>query len=603
MKSDRAEDVPPLGRERVFQGLGVAPGIALGTAWVSDDTAPSTPEYLIEADGLEAESQRLKDAVALATKQLKKLKVKSQSLPPAAAEELGYLLDARLQMLAGSRLIRTADKLIAELRLNAEAAVRATIAEISDGFSRMGDAYLAARGEDVREVGERLIRCLMATPYVALKHLPEGCILIAADLTPADTALLDPKLVLGFATETGGKESHTAIMARSLGVPAILGIAHLVEGLKTGDPIILDGHAGKLIVHPTPETRGRYEAEGAALKRERKRLSRLRDVPAITLDGFTIGLNANIELPRDLEGAHRVGAEGVGLLRTEFLYMNRDHAPDEDEQYEFLREVVEGMEGSPVTIRTIDIGGDKLAPALREQIGEPIEEAPNPALGVRGVRLSLAHPRLFDTQLAAILRAAVHGPVRILLPMISHIGEVHQAREALERVHKRLKRRKVNVPEKLPPLGVMIEVPGAALSADGLAAVSDFFAIGTNDLTMYTLAIDRGDERVAALYEPLHPAVLRLIQFTVEAGLRYRIPVSICGEIAGDPRFVPLLLGIGVRELSMSAPKLPSVKERIRALSLTEASRRARTIMDQADAKRIGELLDDFIANLGVHSI
>ena len=602
MKNDRT-DAPPPGSERVYQGLGVAPGIALGTAWVSDDTAPSTPEYLIEPEAVAAELQRLKEAVAFAAKQLRKLKVKAQALPPAAAEELGYLLDARLQMLAGSRLIRTAEKLITELRLNAEAAVRATIAEISDGFSRMNDAYLAARGDDVREVGERLIRCLMATPYVALKHLPEGSILIAADLTPADTALLDPKLVLGFATEQGGKESHTAIMARSLGVPAILGIADLVTVLKTGDPIILDGHAGKLIVHPTPETRAQYEAGEAALKQERKRLSRLRDVPGVTLDGFSIGLNVNLELPRDLDGAHTVGAEGVGLLRTEFLYMNRDAAPDEDEQYEFLRAVIEGMDGRPVTVRTIDVGGDKLAPALREQIGEPLEESPNPALGVRGVRLSLAHPRLFDTQLAAILRAAAHGPIRILLPMISQISEVHAAREAVERVYKRLKRRKVPLPEKLPPLGVMIEVPGAALSADGLAAVSDFFAIGTNDLTMYTLAIDRGDERVAALYEPLHPAVLRLIQFTVEAGLRYRIPVSICGEIAGDPRFTPLLLGLGVRELSMSAPKLPSVKERVRALSLTEASRRARTIMDQADAKRIGELLDDFIANLGSHSV
>lgn len=584
--------------ERVLVGLAIAPGVAIGTAWIVTEDSLPTPEYLIGEDEVPAEHKRFAEAVAVASKQLKKLKSKAQALPPAAAEELGYLIDARLQMLAGSRLVRGVEKLVAELHLNAEAAVRVTIAEIVEGFAQMGDSYLSARGEDVREVGERLIRTLLKTPYQALQHVPAGSVLIADDLTPGDTALLDPGRVAGFATVLGGAESHTAIMARSLGLPAVLGVSALLTGVPHNAPVIIDGSAGKVIVDPTPETLAHYEAMSAELAEEIRRLSTLSALPAITRDGVEVSLQANLELPRDVEIALKHGARGVGLLRTEFLFMNRDTAPDEDEQYALLREIVEGMNGRTVTIRTIDVGGDKLAPSLREQIGEPTVEAPNPALGVRGVRLSLAHPKLFETQLAAILRAAAHGPVRLLLPMIATPGEVLAAREAVDRVYKRLKRRKVPVPDQLPPLGVMIEIPGAALSADALAQVADFFAIGTNDLTMYTLAIDRGDERVAPLYNPLHPAVLRLIQFTVEAGMRYRVPVSICGEIAGDARFTALLLGLGVRELSMAAPKLSRVKQRIRAMSLSEAGMRARRIMDQVDSSRIADLLDDFNSGL-----
>lgn len=584
--------------ERLLTGLAIAPGIAIGPAWVASEDSLPTPDHLIAAEDIPAELKLFADAVALAVKQIKKLKTKAQTLPPAAAEELGYLLDARLQMLAGSRLVRGVERMITELQLNAAAAVRVTIAEILEGFARMGDSYLSARGEDVREVGERLIRNLLKTPYQALQHIPAGSVLLSDDLTPGDTALLDPSQVAGFATVLGGAESHTAIMARSLGLPAVLGVPNLLEEVRHGTLVILDGGAGRIIVSPTAETLAEYRARSAEFAEENRRLATLSALPAITRDGAEVQLSANVELPRDVEPALAHGAGGVGLLRTEFLFMSRDSAPDEEEQYSLLRDIVTGMKGRPVTIRTIDVGGDKLAPSLREQIGEPTAEAPNPALGVRGVRLSLAHPKLFETQLSAILRAAAHGPVRILLPMIATPGEVIAAREAIDRVWKRLKRRKVPLPEVLPPVGVMIEVPGAALAADALAQVADFFSIGTNDLTMYTLAIDRGDERVAPLYNPLHPAVLRLIQFTVEAGLRYRVPVSICGEIAGDARFTALLLGLGVRELSMSAPKLPRVKQRIRAMSLSEAGMRARRIMDQVDSARIADLLDDFNSSL-----
>jgi phosphotransferase system enzyme I (PtsI) len=321
-------------------------------------------------------------------------------------------------------------------------------------------------------------------------------------------------------------------------------------------------------------------------------LGRLKRVPAVTRDGEAVTLLANLELPRETEPALAAGAEGIGLLRTEFMFMNREDLPNEEEQYRALKAIVDAMDGRPVTIRTLDIGGDKLAWPLSAHLAE----SANPALGLRAIRLSLKERPLLEAQLGAILRASAHGPVRILLPMISSVTEVRQVRQVMATLVRRLKRRKVKIADPLPPLGVMIEVPGAALSADALAQVADFFAIGTNDLTMYTLAIDRSEERVAHLYNSLHPAVLRLIQFTAEAALRARIPISVCGEIAGDPRYTALLLGLGVRELSMAWPALPRVKQRIRSIDLLAATRRARMIMDQSDSGRIAALLDDFNA-------
>ncbi len=459
-------------------------------------------------------------------------------------------------------------------------------------FEGLDDAYLAARADDVREVGNRLLRNLTKTPYEAFKHLPEGAIVIAEELTPADTALLDPDRVAGFATAIGGAQSHTAIMARSLELPAVLGIPELLTKIKSGDPLVIDGYTGRVVIHPTRERLAQYERRTAEIEQEQKQLSRLRRLPSMTTDGRRIGLFANLELPREVEHALQAGAAGVGLLRTEFLYMNRPDLPSEDQQYEILREIVEGMSGRPVTIRTLDIGNDKLAPALKDHM----VETANPALGLRAIRLSLRHRDLLDAQLGAMLRASAHGPVRILLPMISAVSEVKQTRAALEQVAKRLKKRGVKIADPLPPLGIMIEIPGAALAADALAQCSDFFAIGSNDLTMYTLAIDRGEEQVAHLYNPLHPAVLRLIQFASEAALRGRIPISVCGEIAGDPKFVPLLLGLGIQELSMAVGNIPRIKQRVRSLDFAAAARCARIIMEQTDSGRIAMLLDDFNA-------
>jgi phosphoenolpyruvate-protein phosphotransferase (PTS system enzyme I) len=578
--------------ERRLTGIGVSPGIAIGSAYLVEGGDLQVHESHIPEHEVEAERARFTEAVETSLKQLRKLKTKTSGLPPSAAEEIGYLLDAHLAMLSNSRLVRGAGERIGRSRINAERAVELEIDDITRSFAAMRDPYLAARGDDIRVVGTRLIRNLIRKPYVAYSGVPEGAVIIADELTPADTALMDPQRIAGFATETGGADSHTAIVARALGLPAVLAVGDLVAEARPEGSVIIDGGEGAVIIDPSPQTVADYEARREALSRERRYLARLRRLPAVTRDGVELALEANLELPIELERALANGAMGLGLVRSEFLYMNRDDLPGEDEQYAVFSALVRGMEGRPVTVRTFDLGGDKLARSLSEHYAE----SDNPALGLRAIRLSLQDRRLLDPQLAAMLRAAVEGPLRIMLPMITTAGEIRRVREAMEQVARRLRRRGMPVPKPLPALGAMIEVPGAALAADALAAESDFFSIGTNDLIQYTLAIDRSDEQVAHLYNPLHPAVLRLIQFTIEAGLRRGMPVSVCGEMAGEPRFTALLIGLGLRNLSMAPSNIPRVKQRIRTLDMVAATRRARAIMDQSDSGRIAALLDDFNA-------
>jgi phosphoenolpyruvate-protein phosphotransferase (PTS system enzyme I) len=588
MRIDEAEG--EAAGERILSGLGVSPGIAIGPTHVGEGGAlPVRERHLPEAE-IDAERRRFAEAVALSLKQLRKLKTKSAALPESAAEEVGYLLDAHLAMLSNSRLVRGAEQRIGRTRINAERAVQIEIDEIAKGFAAMRDAYLAARIEDIRVVGTRLIRNLIKQPYAAYSDVAAGAVILAEELTPADTALMDPQRIAGFAAQTGGAESHTAIVARALGLPAVLAVPDLLEHARADRMVVIDGGAGTVIIDPSAETIRDYETRRETLARERRLLARLRRLPAITRDGVEITLEANLELPVELAQAVASGAAGLGLVRSEFLYMNRDDLPGEEEQYTAFATLVRGMEGKPVTIRSLDLGAEKIAPALADRTAAP----DNPALGLRGIRLSLQDRRLLDPQLAAMLRAAAEGPLRILLPMISNAGEIRRVREAMSQVARRLKRRGAALPEALPPLGAMIEVPGAALAADALAGEADFFAIGTNDLVQYTLAIDRSDEQVAHLYNPLHPAVLRLIQFAVEAALRRGMPISVCGEMAGEPRYTALLLGLGLRNLSMAPSNIPRVKQRIRNLDMVAATRRARAIMDQSDAGRIAALVDDF---------
>jgi phosphotransferase system enzyme I (PtsI) len=578
--------------ENVFEGLGVSPGIGIGKAYVREVGIIAIPEYRIAESDIAQEVKRFRKAVARSRQQIRRMRKKTDTMHDAAGEEMGFLLDAYFQMLKGSRLIRGAEERITNKAMNAEAAVRAEIREITKGFSDMKDPYLAARATDICDVGNRVMRNLTKTPIKPFSSVPAGSIVVAEELTPADTAQLNPKSISGFCTMLGGAEGHTAIMARALGLPAALGAAGLMRGVSTGDTIIVDGNTGIVVINPDEKTLACYIKRKEEHERQIQRLAGLRKRPAITLDGTEIELQANVELPIEADMVRQAGAAGIGLLRSEFMFMNRTDIPSEDEQYDSFRILVEQMKGKPVTIRTLDIGGDKISAAMVNRFGNSVVSA----LGLRGIRLSLAKPEILETQFRAILRAGAHGPVRILLPMVTNAAEVRKARDIMARAARRLKRRGVPISLPLPPIGVMIEVPGAALAADTLAQAADFFSIGTNDLTMYTLAVDRSDKQVAHIYDSLHPAVLRLIQATGNAALRARIPVAICGEMAGDPRLAALLLGLGFRELSMTASSIPRVKQRIRSLDIIAADHRARVIMDQVDSGRIATLLDDFNA-------
>ena len=579
-------------KEQHFDGLGVATGIAIGPAYVRQSGAIDVPERKIPKKKIASEQKRLQVAIRLARRQIRLLQSRATAKSGANGEELIYLLDAYVHMLQDSRLVRGAEKRIADDQINAEAAVKAEIAAIAEVFQSMDDSYIAARIDDIREVGNRLLRNLTKTPVKPFSAVPAGSIIIAEQLSPADTAQLDPERIAGAATTGGSAEGHTAIMARALGLPTVLGAPGLTAETKTGDTIIVDGNAGRVIVNPTARTISAYERRRTEHRKQTRRLDRLRNLAAVTRDAVAITLEANVELPIEMDMVTQAGAEGVGLLRTEFMFMNRDDIPSEDEQVAQLKSVIDVMGKRPVTVRTLDVGAEKPVAALLNGI-DPAAVA---NLGLRGIRLSLARPEALKTQFRAILRAANSGSVRILLPMISAVSEVRKAREILKKSAEKLTRQGIKIPDPLPPLGVMIEVPGAALAADALAQHSDFFAIGSNDLTMYTLAIDRGNEHVAHLFDPLHPGLLRLLQFTANAALRARIPISVCGEMAGDPRYTALLLGLGIRELSMTPSSIPLVKQRIRELDLAAASHRAGVIMDQVDAGRIAMLLDDFNA-------
>lgn len=583
----------PRQQEKTLRGIGVSHGIAIGPAFLVQVDRPHVPQWFIAPDKMADEQNRFQAAVATAQEELSALKAQSIRLPETAAEEIALLLDAHMAMLSGSRLVRGVLKRITDDGMNAEAAIESVMRDLTDQFRALKDQYIAARIDDVEAVSNRLIRILMNLPYIALDSVPPGGIVLAKEISPADTALMDPQRFAGIATVHGGAAGHTAVMARSLGIPAVLGLdPALLDSGGKGTVAIVDGVNGVLILNPSAETLAEYRTRQQNLQAVRSDLDKLAALPAVLTDGEKISLRANLELPRDTDAIVASGAEGIGLFRTEFLFMNRSTLPDEDEQYASMAAVVRAMQGHTVTFRTLDIGGDKIARA----VGDWLAEATNPALGLRAIRLSLKQPHLLVAQFRAMLRAAALGPVRILLPMVTTAEEVEQSAQLLRRCYADLKAEGADVPAALPPLGTMIEIPAAALSADSLAAVSDFFALGTNDLVQYTVAIDRGNDKVAALYNPLNPAVLRLIEFTLEAARRAGIPVSICGEMGADPKYTPLLLGLGLREFSVGPAALPRIKQRIRSLSLAAAEAHARQVMDQYDPAQIIAIVEQFDA-------
>ena len=588
--------------EASFTGIPVSAGVAIGPVFSSVEPQPEIARHTVPASETGSENTRLDEAIAQSRKQLKKLQARLAVMPDDSQNEIAPLIDAYLRMLDSSRLIRNARQRIQEMLLSAESAVAeeadaiagAILAQAEPGMPAEDQASLRRRADEVLEIARRLIRNLTQAPFRSFSGLPEGAILICESLRPADAALLDPARLAGVATDEGGAEGHTAIMLRALGVPAVLGAPGIAHAIHSGDIAIVDGGEGHVVLNPGDERLATARRSVAAFARERQRFGRLRGLPAETVDGEAVELQANLELPLELPLIQQSGAFGIGLLRTEFLFMNRETVPDEDIQTESYRTVIEAMGGSPVSIRVLDWGGEKQIEALASAGIVPEVVDANPALGLRGIRLLLRRPELLEAQFAAILRAAAAGPVKVMLPMVTTVGEVRAAREVYERVARRMRRRGEHIPEHLPPLGIMIETPGAALSADALALEADFFAIGTNDLTAYTLAVDRAETEVAGLYDPLHPAVLRLVQFATEAALRMRMPVSVCGEMAANAHLTPLLLGLGVRSFSMNAGAVPRVKQTVRGVKIDDCVRLARRVMEQADSAKIAELVEAF---------
>lgn len=575
--------------ERLFDGIGITHAIALGHVYVIDLDLTPPPLRHIEADEVADETARFEETVRAALDEIDALLHRErQEQGDDSDSEILLLLEAHRAMLAGSRLVRGTRARIAAEKLSAESAVEAEVAALAAQFRSLSDRYIAERVDDVAAVGRRLVRRLIDCPSMPLAAVPAGGIVLARDLTPAETALLEPDRIGGIITVHGGAAGHTAVVARGIGMPAVLGVNEAILNIAvSGARIIVDGVDGRVIVNPSDETWDLYNAKHRLLEDERAVLASLVAASATTTDGHDILLRANLEQPRDAATITAVGAQGIGLFRTEFLFMNRATLPSEDEQYQAMAGVVDAMQGEEVTFRTLDIGGDKMAAALDRHL----EDAVNPALGLRAIRLSLKYPDLLKTQFRAILRAGAHGPVRILLPMVTTADEVVRARAILDEAWAGLASEGARLPTQRPAVGTMIEIPAAALSADSLAAVSDFFALGTNDLVQYTVAIDRGNDQVSDLYNPLNPAVLRLIQFAVEAGRRAGLTVSICGEMGADPTLTALLLGLGIREISVGAASVGRIKKRIRELSLRDAEAHANEVLMQYDPAVIRALV------------
>ena len=581
--------------ETVLDGIPACAGVAIGIAHCTHDHDDAIgTERSLSGDEIEIEIQRLDAATERSRAQIRRLRERLDLRPDDLQRELGPLLDAYERMLGSKRLGQGIRRRIRDERHAAERAVHDEIEQVAARLLALpeeDEASLVRRAAELREIGRRLRRNLLAKPFRPLgAAVPRGAILVADRLSPAEIVLIDPTRVSGIATEGGGPADHTSVMLASLGVPAVVGVRGLTVAAREGRRIVLDGHRGLLVIDPAPAREESARASVAAEARTRQRLARLRRLPARLASGEDVELQANLDFPAELPLVVRAGSSGIGLLRSEFMFLSASALPDEEAQAAAYRTVITAMGGDPTTIRLLDWGGEKEGDAMARRLGDRPPDA-NPALSLRGVRLLLADPELLETQLGAILRAAAAGPVRILVPLVTTPGEMRAVRDALDRVARRLRRRGPKPPAKLPPLGAMIETPAAALMADALALDADFLSIGSNDLTMYTLAADRASSDVATLYDPLNPAVLRLIASTVEAGLRVRRPVAICGAIAGDERLTPLLLGLGLRSFSTNPSSLPRVKAAVRAARAEDCLRLARRALEQTEAADVARLL------------
>lgn len=571
---------------RLMKGIGVSGGVCIGqVALIERLTTEICPKLILKPTEIPNEISRFEAAVKEAADRLKKIKSHIGTDHPL--EEHTYILDTHILLLRDRMFYDGTKELIASEGQNAEWAVSDMILKIRTAFESIEDEYLRERARDIYFVGERVLRILMGIASESKIHqLPPNSVIVAHDLSPADTAQIKRESVLGFAIDMGGRTSHTAIMARSLKIPAITGLENISRKVHTGDTIIIDGSTGIVIVNPDPEMIFRYRQLQDVFRKYHQSLMAYGRLPAVTRDGSrSVRILANIELVDEIEVAINHGCEGIGLFRTEYLFLGRDDLPTEEEQFDAYRRVLTNNAPHPVTIRTLDVGGDKVATNLT------VSRESNPALGLRAIRFCLNRKDIFKTQLRAILRAAAYGECRLLIPMISCLTEIRSTKEMLDEVKRELSSEERQFDANVK-LGILVEVPSAVAIADLLAKEVDFFSIGTNDLIQYSLAIDRVNEHVNYLYDTLHPAILRLIRHIVISGQARGISVSMCGEMAGDPVNIPILLGLGIDELSMHALAIPMVKKLIRSISMDECRELTALAFEMNDAREIHAFLE-----------
>lgn len=570
-----------------LHGAGIGKGIAIGKAFVLHRESLEIPEYVLPRHYLQDEVERFKRAITEARRQLEAIR---SHIPPGAPPETVGFIDAHLLMLQDELIAQAPIQTILEKHCNAEWALKIHAEALMEVFDRMEDPYLRNKKTDIDQVVDRIQRNLLRLQDQEHDQLSDGLdgqIVVANDLTPADTVMLRHHRVGAFVTNLGGPISHTAILARGLRIPGIVGLHGATRYIRNGDDLIVDGKRGVLIIAPDERLLREYRARQREFQRLRRELQVLKSRRAVSRDGERIALLANIELPGDIKTVKKVAADGVGLYRTEALFMNRPEPPSESEQFTAYVRAIKSLGGMPITIRTLDLGADKSVDG-----GRPSGKATvNPALGLRAVRLCLHDPGLFKPQLRAILRASAYGPVRLMIPMVSSLDELHQVLELIEETKEELRRRGQRFDPKIP-VGGMIEVPAAAVSADLFAARLDFLSLGTNDLIQYTLAIDRVDDSVNYLYDPLHPSVLRLIQMTIDAGRHARIPVTMCGEMAGDVNYTRLLLGMGLRIFSMDPTLLLEVKKIVLQSDIPKTTRLAKRVLRATDTAEVHALVE-----------
>ena len=577
---------PTTKSELVIQGIAASKGIAYGQVFLYLQSELEIPRYTVDPDKRGAEITRFEQALVVTRQQISQIQAQ---VTKNLSEEEALIFDAHQMVLEDQALIGETIRDFEKSGLNIETCFNDVAQRYIKAFAEIDDEYLRERAADIKDVAKRVLHVLLGQTAGSLTQLVDKRIIVAHDISPSDAAGVDRSAALGLVTDAGSRTSHAVIVARSMKIPAVVGANDLTARLKDGDWIMVDGYDGIVIVNPTEQTLFRYGKIEKAKKSFESRLMAVNELPAVTLDGVAVTLRANIEKPGEVTLVQQYRAEGVGLYRTEFLFLSAEKIPTEEQQYAAYKEIVSGLAPAPVTIRTLDVGGDKPLPGDPHLIGP---EA-NPFLGFRAIRMCLQNPAMFKDQLRAVLRASAHGKVELMYPMISGVEELDQANALLDEARAELKQRGQAFDEKLRA-GTMIEIPSAAIAGDVLAEKCDFFSIGTNDLIQYLLAIDRGNNRIAHLYDPAHPAVIRVLRQIVDTGHAKKIKVSVCGEMAGDPLFVPLLLGLGVDELSMTPTLLPAVKFLIRAMKMSDAQQLAAAALAQTDPKKTYALIEAF---------